>query len=167
MAISTTMSDLFAQISSIENAEVRRHLEAAQDCFEKADKYGSSIWNHLAHSDLNSALHEIRLSISAQQHATKIAEIRKQRKLNKNAHKRSMKTICNKFTNGKSVDYSSGIVLQESWFDAAPSQQETDLVDVFKAKYDHTKVWSTGKCQAKNKSKWARSGRQARVLSNR
>lgn len=73
------------------------------------------------------------------------------------------------------IDYTSkkGVV-EEPWFESAPSKQETDLEDlpVVQDKlyvcYEYTlHARHLGVVNSKSKSKWTRSGRATRVLSNR
>ena len=72
------------------------------------------------------------------------------------------------------IDYTpKNNVVEETWYDAAPAKQETEIEDRYAKKrtdYDNLRfnlVGSHGKCQSKSKAKWQRSGRAARVLSNR
>lgn len=168
---SSALSVLFAQVDSIQNPDVKYHLIEAQNSFVNAEKFNDPAWISYALSDLRSALRNLHMASVTEEinqeciaFAIKFAELKKERKLAHNQHKRTMKRMSDRFTNGKSVDYSSGIQHEEPWFDQQAPKQEVDLEDIcfpkivsFRGKPD----------QSKSKAKWQRSGKQARVLSNR
>jgi hypothetical protein len=171
---SSALSALFSQVDSIQNPEVKRHLLEAQECFKKAEKFGNPAWISYALLDIRCALHEV----SSYLHEEEIKEIRKSRKLAHNQHKRTMKRMSDRFTKGRSVDYSSGLIVEEPWFFSAPAKQEVDLEDEFvsHSSFNHPGMdaWGykitakdLGCVNSKSKAKWSRSGRTARILSNR